>query len=199
MESLTFLFSPLFSSEQAKKKSVNISPRIHVAYSVTLEKLTVYPLKNNVHDISSKPGGLTRARERERESYKRGKGRKRGWKFLKTRVKPTRLNETIVSRRKLLFFAISRKPVVDVIFTPGRDHRKLVPVTKLEKFIRDQMVDNRQCPVTKVRSREKQINRLPGKRTRGRAAHATSNKNEFSVNALLYFYTPLNKQRNSEI
>lgn len=43
-----------FSGARAKKESVNILPCIHVAYSVTLEKLTVYPLKNNVYDISSR-------------------------------------------------------------------------------------------------------------------------------------------------
>lgn len=61
-----------------KKKSVNILPCIHVAYSVTLEKLTVYPLKNNVYDISSRlrefdegAGGKTGEDGLEREREKR--------------------------------------------------------------------------------------------------------------------------------
>lgn len=61
--------APLFF-KSANKKSVNILPRIHVAYSVTLEKLTVYPLKNNVHNISSKLRKFDEGREKgEREFF----------------------------------------------------------------------------------------------------------------------------------
>lgn len=108
-------FFPLLSSKAHGQKSVNILPRIHVAYSVTLEKLTVYPLKNNVYsDISSKLWEFDEGmRERDRGRKRERKERERERTFFKTRVfKPTRFKRCDCFAKKIaLFFTISRSTI----------------------------------------------------------------------------------------
>lgn len=87
-----------------EKKSVNIFPRIHIAYSVTLEKLTVYPLKNNVYEIFHRSfGSLTRARE--------GEGEKEGGNFSKRELNLHGSTRRLFREGNCFFFAISRKRV----------------------------------------------------------------------------------------
>lgn len=102
------------------EKSVNILPCIHVANSLTLEELTVYPLKNAC-DISSERSSLTR--------YEVKEGRERRWKgggsFSKLYVKPTyTAQRDDCFAKEIAFFRTHVGLPIDNTFSPERKKRE---------------------------------------------------------------------------
>lgn len=109
-----------FFSYGRPEKSVNILPCIHVANSLTLEELTVYPLKNAC-DISSERSSLTR--------YEVKEGRERRWKrggsFSKLYVKPTyTAQRDDCFAKEIAFFRTHVGLPIDNTFSPERKKRE---------------------------------------------------------------------------
>lgn len=126
----------------AGKKSVNILPCIHVAYSVTPEKLTVYPLKNNVYDISSKLREFDEgAGETRRECERPGAGI-----FQNAGLNLHGSTRRLFREGNCFFFSQFHKTHFDcrsIIFFRSGEIIWPVSRLKLEKFIRrDQLIDN---------------------------------------------------------